>query len=317
MPDVHVVVGGVGFVGANLVEELVGRGLRVVVASRRSSLERRPLVARFLRGLGVEFAVAASLWDVDFEGLGGGVYYYLPGALTGGLKAMREAHVDLLARVLDAANNVGARLVHVSSIAALGVMRGWRRGCIIVEEERHLEGERLYPSMHMETKAWGERLVVERGARWSIVRPGVVFGPWGYHMEWRLLLASSRIRLGPRLGRGMPHIYSQDLARILADAGEGAYDSMWINAVDPLHPDIGDIFQEICRRVGRRCVTAPVWPLIAFAGRVAGRGSPLRLFYSILAHGCHYSSRHLSGFEWTPLDSQVEGFIGWVREWLS
>ncbi len=317
--SVHVLVGGVGFVGANLAVELVERGYSVVVASRRGSVERRPGLARFLEGLGVRIVVARSLWGLDMGGLGD-VYYYLPGALTGGYRAMLEAHVKLLEKTISDVAETGAGLVYVSSIAALGVGREWRRGCTVYEEERHLAGDRVYPSIHMETKAMGERLLVEKGGAlgwWSIVRPGVVFGPWGGHLEWRLLYMASRLRVGPRLGRGVPHIYSQDLARILADAGEGRHRGAWVNAVDPLHPDLADLFRALCRGLGHsRCATIPVWPLVSLAGRASGRGSPLRLIYSILAHGCRYDSRRLEGFQWTPLEEQARGFIEWARRWL-
>ncbi len=304
-----------GFVGVNLAEELISRGEEVLIATRRRSLEKRPAIAARLRSLGAGIHVADSLWSLDLEGLGGDVYYYLPGTLTGGLKAMMEAHVNLLKHVIGVLEPLKPRLVLVSSIAALGVPRGGGE-CIVYEEEEHLAGDREYPSLHMETKALGEKVLIENErllGGWSIIRPGVVYGPWGYHAEWRLLSIGVKTRIGPRLGRGIPHIYSRDLAKILADAGEGVYDGFWVNAVDPLHPDIWDIFNSMCRVLGRRCMGVPVWGLVAMVGRIAPRTSPLKLFYSLLKRRCRYMTRRVRNLDWTPLEDQARGYLEWLK----
>ncbi len=305
-----VLVAGIGFIGLNLVEELIDRGVEVTVIARRSSSVKRPSMTKRLSALGVNLVLVDEILEDHLASLAGDVYYYLAGKLWGDYNVQWEAHVGLLNRTINAVSSIGARLVHVSSIAAIGVIKGAERGYIVREEESHLEGERVYVNTHMKTKAEGEKLVVKRGVnlkgKWSIIRPGIVFGPWGCHPEWVFLYRAVSLRITPKLGRGMPHIYSRDLASILADAGDGGYDSKWIIAVDPLHPDMADIAREICKKRGySKCFGIPIWGFMRIAGSLAPRNSPIKLAYTLLNTGYRYESRYLSRMEWTPLEDQV------------
>ena len=306
----NVLIAGIGFVGLNLAEELVERGLNVTVLARKASAAKRPLMVRRLEDLGVKLVLVDRVLEEHVRSVGGDIYYYLAGKLWGSYSEQWEAHVGLLDRSINAVAELGARLVHVSSIAAIGVIKGLGKGAVVKEEDQHLAGDRVYVNTHMKTKAEGEKLIVRRGGelkgKWSIIRPGIVFGPWGCHSEWKLLYRMASIRLAPKLGRGMPHIYSRDLAGILADAGSGVFDSKWVIAVDPLHPDIADIAEEICRKRGYgRCLRVPVWAFMKIAGTIAPRESPLKLAYTLLNAGYRYESKYLNNVEWTPLGDQV------------
>ncbi len=314
----HAVVGGVGFVGANLAEELVGRGYEVTVIGRKSSANKRPKLARHLQSVGARLLLPPKLERRVYERVAADVYYHVAGAVSGSLEAQRVPHVKLLDDIVRVAVELGSRIVYVSSIGAVGTVRGATAGTTIAEEERHLDPRvHVQESNHEITKAEGERLLVSASqrlrGRWSIVRPGLVFGPWGYHVEWRLSYRLSAMGISLDSSKRIPHIYSRDLARILADAGEGEFDGKWVNAVDDLHPRLSDITGIMCRELDRRCVRLNTWPLINALGRVAPKSSPLRVAYSIMRRGYVYSSRFLAGREWTPLEEQVKAFIEWAR----
>ncbi len=305
----HVLVAGVGFIGLNLAEELARRGEEVIVLARHGSVRRRPRIASKLRDTGASIVTDESIDKSLLVDNSGDVYYLLAGRIKGSLKDMREAHVGIVEEAVEAARETGSRVVLVSSIAALGVPR-LPEGSTILEEEHHLEGDRDYTTLHMITKAEGERVLVGSGlGKWSIIRPGVVLGPYNYHVEARALRMAVRLGLKPVLGRGVPHVYSRDLAVILAEAGTGRYDGLWVNAVDPRHPDLAELTEYTCRILGRRCLGVPVWWFLSAAGRLAGRGSPVRLAYSIMARRFKYASRYLEGFRWTGLEEQARGIL--------
>ena len=305
----HVLVAGVGFVGLNLAEELAKRGDEVIVVARYGSAERRPRIASRLREAGARIVVGERISRELLLENTGDTYYVLAGRIKGSLESMREAHVGIVEETIGAARETGSRVVLVSSIAALGIPR-LPEGSTILEEERHLEGEREYATLHMLTKAEGERVLVSSGLdKWSIIRPGVVLGPYNYHIEARALRTAVRLGFKPVLGRGIPHIYSRDLAAILAEAGAGKYDRLWVNAVDPRHPDLAVIAGYMCSILGRRCLGIPAWWGLSIAGRLAGRGSPLKLAYSIMSRRFRYASRHLEGFRWTGLEEQARGIL--------
>ena len=285
---VHVLVGGVGFVGARLAEHLSSEGETVIVVGRRRSAERRRRLARLLEGMrGVRLALAPGEVSARLlEEQGGDVYYHLAGKPGGPRRAQWEAHVGLLGRVVEAAGRLGARVVYVSSLAVssdLHASRGLPPGSRALEEERHLEGAARWETYHSETKAEGERLAASYRGRWSIVRPGLVLGRYNYHPEARLLRALCRLRVFPA-SRWAPVVGAGGLAGLLARAGEGRYDGLWVHAV---WGSLWDAAPRLCPGATR----LDLGPLAAL-GRIAGRGSPLRLAWSILGRKYVWGSRH-------------------------
>ena len=314
----HVIIGGIGFVGANLALELVKRGHETIVAGKRSSADKRPLITGHLERSGVKLALSDRIDRGFLEGLGADVYYHVAGAIAGSLEAQRVPHVRLLDKAVRAASSIGARVVYVRSIGAIGTVRGLSRGSKVLEEDVHLEpGRHVHESNHETTKAEGERLLVSSSkmlrGKWAIMRPGLVFGPWGYHVEWRLSYRLASRGIAVDFSRRVPHVYSGDLAKLLADSGEGLFDGRWVNAVDPLHPRMLDITMLMCTILGRKCLRLNAWPVLSVAGRMAPRSSPLRAAYVIMRREYFYSSRFLEGYEWTPLESQVREFVSWAK----
>jgi nucleoside-diphosphate-sugar epimerase len=309
----HVLVGGVGFVGINLAAELKGSH-EVVVVARRSSMKRRPGLSNDLSKMGVDVAVLDSITPEALSKLGGDVYYHIAGKISGSYREFEEAHVGLLRQVIQAASQVSARVVYVSSTAVAAELRGVPRGSLVEEEDEHLNPKVfIHRTPYEVTKAEGERLLVSEGrrlgGRWSIVRPSLVFGPWGYEAQWKITLWAAKRGLTLRFGsRNM--VYSGDLARILAMAGSGAFDGRWVYANWPFDVDISDVGQTICRMLRKGCHAVSARWAIRLAAAVPS--SPFKMMYRMLSNNYKYSSRYLSDFKFTPLEEAVSKFMEWA-----
>ncbi len=315
---VDILVGGLGFLGVNIARVLVKVGRRVIVVGRRGSEVRRPRITRTLKELGVEIKLFDRIEAPVLESLGGDNYYYLIGVISGGYREQRRAHVDLLEGVIEVASKLGSRLIYISSIGAIGEIIGVKPGSIVYEEEEHLDPSRhKHHSYHEITKAEGERLIVSRSSqlkgRWCIIRPGLLLGPWGYHVEWRMYKLLLDLRIAPKLGRGLPLVHVLDVAEIALEAGEGFYDGLWLNVVSPYYPDFSDLVLEGCRQLSRKCLVIPVGWMLTL-GSLAPRGSPLALSWSLMRLGYRYSSRHLKHRMWRDVETMVKDFLEWARE---
>ncbi len=316
----HVIVGGLGYLGVNVAEELHKRGFNAIIVSRRGSETRRPHITAHVKTMGLPLELLESLRAEKLKTLGGDVYYYLVGRVSGSLEKFREAHVELLGETVKAAGELGARVVYVSAISAIGEVGGLKPGSTVYEEEEHLN-PKLHKnySYHGLTKAEGERLLRnsrELKGKWSIVRPGLLLGPWAYHREWAMYRRLLSIRVAPKLGRRIALIHVKDTAEILAEAGEGRYDSLWVNAVAH-HPDMSDIVREGCKQVKVRCATIPFKPLVSASlalKPLIPRGSPIAMTFELLSLNYEYKSRIL-GREWRSLEEAVKDFLEWARSY--
>jgi NADH dehydrogenase len=155
-PSRFVVLGGTGFVGRSVCEQLVrasgGAGGAIVVPTRRA---RHADAVRFLPTLEVRVV------DLhDDRGLlraiaGADVVINLVAILHGDAADFDHVHVTLPRRLGVACNAIGVRrVVHVS---ALGVAEN-------------------APSMYLRSKAAGEAALRAAGLDLTIVRPSVIFG---------------------------------------------------------------------------------------------------------------------------------------------
>ena len=149
-----------------------GAGLRVAVTGSSGFIGRHVAAALAARGglvtpLRRPFQVdtlTAALRDVD-------VVVHLAGVIA----ATRErdfaaGNVEVTRLVAQASRNAGARLVHVSSLAAAGPAPA--------SAPRSEDDEPAPITAYGRTKLEGERIVSGAdGLRWMILRPGVVYGP--------------------------------------------------------------------------------------------------------------------------------------------
>ncbi|MEM4655567.1 MAG: NAD-dependent epimerase/dehydratase family protein [Acidilobaceae archaeon] len=317
----YVLVGGIGYLGVNLAEELIRRGYKVIVVGRRGSEAKRRVIAEYIRNLGVDIRLYDRVNYVRLAEQQGDAYIHIAGKITGKLEDFREAHVYLLDEGIRAARELGSRIVYVSSIGAIGEILGVKPGSIVYEEEKHLNDKpHRHNSYHELTKAEGEKLLVSRGVdvkgKWSIIRPGLMMGPWAYHIEWRRFIDLLKLRLAPRIGIGLPIVHVRDVSEVIAEAIEGRYDGLWLNTVSPYYPDMADLVAEGCRQLKRRCLRIPLGLIIKLSlyslGYITPRVSPLSLTINLLRLRYRYASRHLKR-EWRPIEVMVKDFLEWVK----
>jgi len=146
------VIGGAGFVGRYIVNELVGRGCRVLVPSRRRDK------AKHLIMLPTCDVVEASVHDdAALEALveGRDAVVNLVGILHGSEAQFEQAHCGLTRRVLAACARARVRrYLHMSALGA----------------------DPNGPSRYQRSKGRAEQAVRESKLAWTIFRPSVIFG---------------------------------------------------------------------------------------------------------------------------------------------
>lgn len=146
------VIGGSGFVGRYVVSELVGRGCRVLVPTRRRDK------ARHLILLPTCDVVEADVHDdatLDRLVAGQHAVVNLVGILHGTEAQFERAHVTLTRRILAACTkNKVRRYLHMSALGA----------------------DASGPSMYQRSKGRAEQAVRESELAWTIFRPSVIFG---------------------------------------------------------------------------------------------------------------------------------------------
>jgi dihydroflavonol-4-reductase len=160
------VTGGTGFIGTTLLGQLVARGHAVTAL-----VHRRAVLPAGVRGMTGDVTEPATLALAGFDAVVHAAAIYRIGHVD--RRAMYAVNVTGTRNVLDAAFAAGvARIVHVSSTAALGDTRGRDAG----EEHRH---DGTFRSYYEETKHIAHGIAqsrIARGAPVMIAIPGGVFG---------------------------------------------------------------------------------------------------------------------------------------------
>jgi len=194
-PDDVLVTGATGLVGNNVVRQLVARGWSVRALVRGGG----EAVDRALAGLPVDRRAGAL---DDARGLeaaadGAAVVIHAAAMVHCGwrhLDEMRAVNVEGTRRVARAARRAGARLVHVSSVDAIGL----RTDGEPADEETPPGGMPDCP--YVITKREAEAAVLEevdRGLDAVIVNPVYMIGPW----DWKP--SSGRMLLEVGAGKGL------------------------------------------------------------------------------------------------------------------
>ena len=268
------VTGATGLVGNNVIRLLVDGGVpvRVLVRPGRSRDER------VFAGLPVE-TVEAALDDegaIDRAATGTAAVVHAAAVVHVGWRHRAEMHAAnvegtrLLAR---AARRAGARLVHVSSVDALGL----RADGVVADEETAPGG--LPECPYVTTKRDAEREVlaeIERGLDAVIVNPVYMLGPW----DWKP--SSGRMLLEVGAGKGLlappganDFVDVRDVAAgILAALARGSRGRRFILGGHPL--SYFEAWRIFARAAGRR---PPLGVAPRFAVRAAGRvGDAVSLF---------------------------------------
>lgn len=280
------VTGGTGFIGRNLIDALLARGVEV------RCLVRSPARGEPLRRAGVR-TVTGSLADVSAwrSELAGCDAVFNVGGLVAACR--RDDLFTINGRAAGAVADACAALespptlVHVSSLAAAGPPPAGK--------PLRDESDPFTPvSDYGASKLLGDGELRRRASRLPItsVQPGIVFGPHDssvHSLYWMI----NRFRLHLPMGfRPVPVslIHVADLVALLlaaADRGErmtaddAAHGGVYHACDDREHPSYGDFGRRIAAALDRWVVILPIatpvaWPIVtltAACARAAGQPS--------------------------------------------
>jgi NADH dehydrogenase len=146
-------IGGSGFIGAYIAERLVEQDAALTVPTRDP--ERAKTYITLLPKTDMQVANVHD--EVELKQLlaGHDAVVSMVGILHGSRRAFEHAHVELPRKIIAACKALGIRrLVHISALGAA------ENG----------------PSDYQQTKGQGEKLVMQSGLDWTVLRPSVVFG---------------------------------------------------------------------------------------------------------------------------------------------
>jgi nucleoside-diphosphate-sugar epimerase len=261
------VIGASGFLGARLAERLV-----LQPVARVRALMRRVAVTRLSR-LPVEVMIGDLLEAPSIAAAAQGCSVLFNCAKGTGANAVRRRaiEVDGARNVIEAARNVGARVVHVSSMAVYDLPASGDF------DERTPDAPRGDP--YADAKLEGERLVLELGARRGVpvvvIQPTVVYGPYaGVHgSEILQELRTSRVIMVDG-GTGVCNaVYVDDVvtAMLLAATSDRAPGERFLVS-GPEHPTWLDFFGAFEHMLGvRRTIAMSEAEALALWRRVRRR----------------------------------------------
>src|SRR5712691_6945992 len=262
---VRLVTGGTGFIGRHLLRELAKRDGDTYVLVREPSRGR---LERLIASLGAADRMRALAGDITAPGLGlpvadharlqGGEIYHLAAVydLEASAEANERANVGGTRNVVALAEQLGARLHHVSSIAVAG---GKWKGKFT---EDMFEAGQALDHPYYKTKYEAESLVRASGVPFRIYRPGLVIGSSETGAADRIDGPYYAFKLIQRLRSAIPpwvplvgleggeiNIVPVDfVARALAEIGSKPdLDGQTFHLTDPAARSLGEVTNEFCR----------------------------------------------------------------------
>jgi nucleoside-diphosphate-sugar epimerase len=277
------VTGATGFIGRNLLAHLAARGDRVRAIVRADSPRPAPDDVEVVRA-----PLTASALGRAFAGADHVVH------LAGVVAAVRTemftaVNVEGTRAAAAAARDAGARLVHISSLAAAGPAPA--------ASPRDEDDGPAPMTAYGRSKLASEQLVqASQDLRWTILRPGVVYGPAD-----RAVLPLFRFAergLMPLMGArsaAYSFVYVDDLVRAIAAAIDADADGLVCFVGHPQPVTARQLLDAIRAAVGRpallvRVPAAIVYPAAIACdviGRMIGRTLPLnrRRYAEMYAEG--------------------------------
>ena len=316
------VTGATGLVGNNVVRLLLDRGQAVRALVRESS-DARPL-----EGLDVE-VVRGDVCDADSvtRAMQGArcVVHSAAMVYMGWQQAetQRLVNVEGARLVAQAARDAGARMIHVSSVDALGP--GTRESPSDEETPFHAPVPCPYPV----TKHQAEQAVLEevgKGLDAVIVNPVFMLGPWDWKpSSGRLLLEVVRRKplICPPGGGDFCDV--RDVAAgIITAIEKGRTGARYILGGEPLsYYDAWHLFAEVCGSRGPLRVGQPAMLKIAgrlgdLWGKLSGREPDINsaaVGMSLFAHHFNYArAADELGYDPRPVRESVEAAWAWFEE---
>lgn len=317
----YAVTGATGFLGGHVIDRLLADG-HTVRAFVRNPAKAAPLAERgvtLIAGAITDREAAAQAFD------GCEIVLHIAAALDGPYGIQHHTNVEGTRAVMQAAADAGVRrIVHVSTIAVYAAPLTGR----IDEDAPTLPG--VYP--YSVTKKLAEDVVREigaqRGIEWTIVRPGMIYGPGaGTWTESLFQLATAPVTPFPIGGRSTAQpIFVADLIDLMLLLAEhpDAVGRAFNGTPDPA-PTWRDWLSAYARLAGK----APTWlpiPALVVHGLVGAamllppRASfqrELPDYASYVLGQKTFSTDRAQALGWTPrhdLDSGVRACIGWLRQ---
>jgi nucleoside-diphosphate-sugar epimerase len=262
LPQPVAITGGTGFVGSHLVDTLCAAGLATRV------LVRDPRSPRWIQDAPVEW-VPGSLDDgsaVRRLVQGAGTVVHLAGVLRAGSEAdfdlgNRGGTASLVAAVCGAAPR--ARLVHVSSLAAVGP-----------SAEPAGAGPEVEPapiSWYGRSKLAGEDEVRGLGDEiwWSIIRPPAVYGPRDSDVFEFFRMANRGVVAIPAGERWLTVAWVGDVVRSILAAAAGRPGRVFhLGGPEPML--LETLISELCSAGGVRCRLIRIPPFVVSGAGAVG-----------------------------------------------
>jgi nucleoside-diphosphate-sugar epimerase len=265
------ITGATGFIGRHLVAHFVARGDDVLAVVRPESRRSVPPGAAVVRAALTTDALTAAFAGAD-------IVVHLAGVVsTVRDEEFARVNVGGTQAVAIAAAARGVPLVHISSLAAAGPAPA--------SAPRREDDPPAPMNAYGRSKLAGEAVVrgVD-GLRWTILRPGVVYGP-GDRALLPLFRCAARgfIPIVGRQDASYSFVYVADLVRAIAAAVDADVSGLTCFVAHPRPVGVHDLLDAIRATAGRpvRLLTVPaaiVRPVAVAAdivGRIIGRTLPI------------------------------------------
>jgi nucleoside-diphosphate-sugar epimerase len=278
------ITGATGFIGRHVSADLVARGFTVKAIVRPGSKHQAPAGTSL-----VHAPLDADALRRAFDGVH--TVVHLAGVVSAvDARVFTAVNAEGTRAVASAARHAGARLIHVSSLAAAGPASA---------AAPHREGDPAHPvTPYGVSKLESERIVTGTAdLRWMILRPGVVYGPTD-RAVFPLFQAAQRGLL-PLVGRpdaAYTFIHVSDLVRTIVAAVEnsGAAGTVFAGHATPVTAiALLDAIQAASGRKARvvrvpMALTHAAAMACDIAGRIVRRPMPINLW--------RYAELSASGF---------------------
>jgi nucleoside-diphosphate-sugar epimerase len=320
------VTGATGLVGSHIVDQLLEQGWSVRALVRRPTSE--------LPKSHVDQVVGDVLDVESFTRAGAtcNVIFHTAAVVTTprGWEAFRRTNVDGTANAIIAAERVGARLMHLSSVAVYA-RRYSQREKIHEDMAREPLSERSY---YARTKRESEDMVLDahaRGRIWATaVRPCIIYGTRDRQFIPRIA-RGLRFGVAPILGSGqntLPIVAAENVAQgaLLAAAHSGAGGRAY-NLSNDFDVTVRDFLRFAGEGLGRRIRIIRIPTALASAGfhtwlrltRLLGGGTAGVVSRGSLDMAMHdnpfTSARARAELGWNPRARPEDALVGAFRWW--
>jgi uncharacterized protein YbjT (DUF2867 family) len=291
------IIGGAGFVGSHVVQQLAARGIRVTLPTRRRERAKALIVLPTVDVVNADVHDPATL---DRLVAGTDAVISLAGILHEGRAGeFARVHTELPRKIVDACRERGVRrLLHVSALKAAHDA----------------------PSEYLRSKAGGEqqiRVAQASGMRTTIFRPSVIFGREDRFLNLfaRLARALPVIALACPKARFQP-VYVEDVARAMVESLElsRTYDESF-DLCGPTVYTLRELMEYVCKLLQMERPVVPLNDEISYLQAWLMEWLPVKLmsrdnYYSMKVDSvCDCAFPEVFGFRPSPLEAVVPLYL--------